>query len=101
MLHRGVHRCNDSLFPGGPGKTWSAEDFVSLIDDLEERAFGPLPDETWVCIPGTATTPPAAPRGHHCRGGAQGAGETRPARSGPRPPRPDDPTDVPITITLQ
>jgi glyoxylase-like metal-dependent hydrolase (beta-lactamase superfamily II) len=36
------------LFPGGPGKTWSAEDFVSLIDDLEERMFGPLPDETWV-----------------------------------------------------
>ena len=24
------------------------EDFTSLMDDLEERVFGPLPDETWV-----------------------------------------------------
>ena len=38
----------DSLFPGGPGKTWSADDFASLMDDLEERVFGTLPDETWV-----------------------------------------------------
>ncbi len=38
----------DSLFPGGPGKTWSPEDFVSLMDDLEARLFGVLPDETWV-----------------------------------------------------
>lgn len=38
----------DSLFPGGPGKTWSAEDFTSLMDDLEERVFGVLPDETLV-----------------------------------------------------
>ncbi len=36
------------LFPGGPGKTWSREDFVSLMADLEERVFGTLPDETWV-----------------------------------------------------
>ena len=38
----------DSLFPGGPGKTGSPEDFASLMDDLEERVFGTLPDETWV-----------------------------------------------------
>ena len=38
----------DSLFPGGPGKTNSPEDFTSLVDDLEERVFGALPDETWV-----------------------------------------------------
>jgi glyoxylase-like metal-dependent hydrolase (beta-lactamase superfamily II) len=38
----------DSLFPGGPGKTWSAEDFESLMNDLEERVFGVLPDDTWV-----------------------------------------------------
>lgn len=38
----------DSLFPGGPGKTWSSDDFRSLMDDLEERVFGTLPDETWV-----------------------------------------------------
>lgn len=38
----------DSLFPGGPGKTWSSEDFESLMDDLEARIFGVLPDDTWV-----------------------------------------------------
>jgi glyoxylase-like metal-dependent hydrolase (beta-lactamase superfamily II) len=37
----------DSLFPGGVGKTWSPEDFVSLIDDVEARVFDVLPDETW------------------------------------------------------
>jgi glyoxylase-like metal-dependent hydrolase (beta-lactamase superfamily II) len=37
----------DSLFPGGVGKTWSPEDFVTLIDDVEQRIFGTLPDETW------------------------------------------------------
>ncbi|MGO2037916.1 MAG: MBL fold metallo-hydrolase [Brevibacterium sp.] len=41
----------DSLFPGGPGKTWSPEDFTSLMDDLEERVFAQLPDETQV-LPG-------------------------------------------------
>lgn len=41
----------DSLFPGGPGKTWSGEDFNSLMDDLEERVFGELPDDTLV-LPG-------------------------------------------------
>ena len=38
----------DSLFPGGPGKTNSPKDFTSLMDDLAERVFGQLPDETWV-----------------------------------------------------
>jgi glyoxylase-like metal-dependent hydrolase (beta-lactamase superfamily II) len=37
----------DSLFPGGVGKTGSAEDFTSLVDDVEARVFGVLPDETW------------------------------------------------------
>jgi glyoxylase-like metal-dependent hydrolase (beta-lactamase superfamily II) len=37
----------DSLFPGGPGKTWSADDFTSLVDDLESRVFDQFPDETW------------------------------------------------------
>lgn len=41
----------DSLFPGGPGKTWSKEDFNSLMDDLEERVFDELPDDTLV-LPG-------------------------------------------------
>ena len=38
----------DSLFPGGPGKTNSPADFASLMDDLERKVFGPLPDDTWV-----------------------------------------------------
>ncbi|MGA8115501.1 MAG: MBL fold metallo-hydrolase [Actinocatenispora sp.] len=38
----------DSLFPGGPGKTHSPEDFASLMDDLESKVFGRLPDDTWV-----------------------------------------------------
>jgi len=37
----------DSLFPGGPGKTSGAEDFTSLLNDLEEKIFGKLPDDTW------------------------------------------------------
>jgi glyoxylase-like metal-dependent hydrolase (beta-lactamase superfamily II) len=37
----------DSLFPGGVGKTGSPEDFTSLIDDVETKLFGRLPDETW------------------------------------------------------
>jgi glyoxylase-like metal-dependent hydrolase (beta-lactamase superfamily II) len=38
----------DSLFPGGPGRTTSAEGFQSLMDDLEHKVFDRLPDETWV-----------------------------------------------------
>lgn len=37
----------DSLFPGGPGKTASPEDFASLMDDLTAKVFDRLPDETW------------------------------------------------------
>ena len=37
----------DSLFPGGVGKTWSPEDFTSLVDDVEKKVFDRLPDETW------------------------------------------------------
>jgi glyoxylase-like metal-dependent hydrolase (beta-lactamase superfamily II) len=37
----------DSLFPGGPGRTANPADFTSLMDDLEARLFGPLPDGTW------------------------------------------------------
>jgi glyoxylase-like metal-dependent hydrolase (beta-lactamase superfamily II) len=52
LLYRGADRPHlfsaDSLFPGGPGKTWSAEDFESLVGDLETRIFGELPDDTWV-----------------------------------------------------
>lgn len=38
----------DNLFPGGPGRTTSPTDFAQIMDDLEAKVFGPLPDETWV-----------------------------------------------------
>jgi glyoxylase-like metal-dependent hydrolase (beta-lactamase superfamily II) len=38
----------DCLFPGGPGRTTRPEDFNSLMTGLEEKVFGPLPDETWI-----------------------------------------------------
>jgi glyoxylase-like metal-dependent hydrolase (beta-lactamase superfamily II) len=37
----------DSLFPGGIGRTGSAEDFSSLLDDVSAKLFDRLPDETW------------------------------------------------------
>ncbi|MGB7448165.1 MAG: MBL fold metallo-hydrolase [Ornithinimicrobium sp.] len=41
----------DSLFPGGPGKTESAQDFTTLMDDLEDRVFAVFGDGSWV-LPG-------------------------------------------------
>ena len=38
----------DSLFPGGPGKTWSAADFTSLMSDLETKVFGRFDDLAYV-----------------------------------------------------
>jgi glyoxylase-like metal-dependent hydrolase (beta-lactamase superfamily II) len=38
----------DSLFPGGVGKTNRPADFTSLLTDVTERLFNPLPDATWV-----------------------------------------------------
>ncbi len=39
----------DCLFPGGVGNTEKdPKRFASLIDDVERKVFGPLPDETWV-----------------------------------------------------
>jgi glyoxylase-like metal-dependent hydrolase (beta-lactamase superfamily II) len=43
----------DCLFPGGPGRTTNPADFASLMDGLEEKVFGRLPDETAV-YPGHA-----------------------------------------------
>jgi glyoxylase-like metal-dependent hydrolase (beta-lactamase superfamily II) len=37
----------DSLFPGGPGRTTNPADFRSLMDDVESKLFGRLPDDTW------------------------------------------------------
>jgi glyoxylase-like metal-dependent hydrolase (beta-lactamase superfamily II) len=52
LVYRGDERphifTGDSLFPGGVGKTGSPEDFASLVDDVEQRVFAELPDETWV-----------------------------------------------------
>ena len=37
------------MFPGGPGNTEKDPTrFSSLMDDLEAKVFGPLPDPTWV-----------------------------------------------------
>jgi len=36
----------DSLFPGGPGRTTNPTEFTSLMDDLEAKVFGKLPDDT-------------------------------------------------------
>ncbi|MFC4555435.1 MBL fold metallo-hydrolase [Georgenia faecalis] len=38
----------DSLFPGGPGRTTSPEDFAALMDDLTERVFARFDDDTRV-----------------------------------------------------
>ena len=38
----------DSLFPGGPGKTGSPEDFAQLMDDLQTRVFATLDDDVVV-----------------------------------------------------
>src|SRR5690606_31617385 len=35
----------DSLFPGGPGKTGSPEDFSSLMADLETKIFDRYADD--------------------------------------------------------
>lgn len=41
----------DSLFPGGPGRTTSAQDFAQLLDDLQERVFARFADHS-VVLPG-------------------------------------------------
>lgn len=38
----------DSLFPGGPGRTTNPQDFTTLMNDLEAKVFGRLPDATWL-----------------------------------------------------
>ncbi len=38
----------DSLFPGGHGRTTTPQAHHQLMDDLESRVFGLLPDDTWV-----------------------------------------------------
>ncbi len=39
----------DSLFPGGVGATFGDDAaFAQLIDEVESKVFGTLPDDTWV-----------------------------------------------------
>ena len=38
----------DSLFPGGPGKTHTPQDFTSLMNDLENKIFARFDDNTVV-----------------------------------------------------
>jgi glyoxylase-like metal-dependent hydrolase (beta-lactamase superfamily II) len=54
----------DSLFPGGPGKTTSPDDFTSLMGDLETRVFDVLADDTWVYPGHGRDTTLAAERPH-------------------------------------
>ncbi len=37
----------DTIFPGGPGKTWSSDDFKQIVASLSNKIFT-LPDETQV-----------------------------------------------------
>jgi glyoxylase-like metal-dependent hydrolase (beta-lactamase superfamily II) len=53
LLYQGAQQphlfTGDSLFPGGPGNTFGNPDnFTSLMNDLESKVFGVLPDDTWV-----------------------------------------------------
>ena len=48
-LHRSGHLfTGDSLFPGGVGATFgNTAAFVQLVNEVETKIFGRLPDETW------------------------------------------------------
>lgn len=50
FLHEPHCFCGDTLFPGGPGKTWSARDFESLLRSITKRLYL-LPDHT-ILYPG-------------------------------------------------
>lgn len=55
----------DCLFPGGPGNTrGNKANFTSLMDGLEQKVFGRLPDETWVYPGHGADTTLGAERPH-------------------------------------
>lgn len=62
----------DSLFPGGVGRTWSVMDFASLIDDVEQRVFDALDDDTWVYPGHGADTTLGAERPHLAEWRARG-----------------------------
>jgi glyoxylase-like metal-dependent hydrolase (beta-lactamase superfamily II) len=77
LLYQGDERphllTGDSLFPGGPGNTFgSAANFTSLMDDLEGKVFGVLPDDTWVYPGHGADTTLGAERPHLAEWRARG-----------------------------
>lgn len=77
LLRDGGHTilfAGDSLFPGGPGKTWSRDDFTSLMDDLEERVFAALPDDTLV-LPGHGASTTLGDERPKLGSGANAAGD--------------------------
>ncbi|MDN5762631.1 MAG: MBL fold metallo-hydrolase, partial [Microlunatus sp.] len=72
----------DSLFPGGPGRTTSQEDFRSLVDDLEAKIFERFDDRT-VVHPGHGDgTTLGAERPHLADWRARGGFTPRPPPSG-------------------
>jgi hypothetical protein len=82
LLHRDTNGrphlfSGDSLFPGGPGKTWSAEDFTSLMNDLEARVCSTSSPTRRGSTPGTGTTPPSARSARRCRSEGTSTGATR------------------------
>ncbi|MFH8785658.1 MBL fold metallo-hydrolase [Streptomyces roseoverticillatus] len=63
----------DCLFPGGVGNTHSdPEAFASLLDGVETKLFGQLPDETWVYPGHGADTTLGAERPHLAEWRARG-----------------------------
>jgi glyoxylase-like metal-dependent hydrolase (beta-lactamase superfamily II) len=62
----------DSLFPGGVGKTAGPAEFTSLLDHVQERLFGRLPDDTWVYPGHGADTTLGAERPHLAEWRARG-----------------------------
>jgi glyoxylase-like metal-dependent hydrolase (beta-lactamase superfamily II) len=75
--HRLVHRCGDTLFPGGVGKTSSPENFTSLLDDVQSRLFDALPDDTWF-YPGHGDDSTLGQQKPTSTSGAHGVGEPHP-----------------------
>jgi len=44
LLQPNLCFCGDTVFPGGPGKTWSPEAFLQIIQSLEQKIYV-LPDQ--------------------------------------------------------
>ena len=38
----------DTIFPGGPGRTWSPENFKQVVDSITKKIYT-LPDDTVIC----------------------------------------------------